>query len=191
MVRPCLCDSCGERGCCDLWDPRYRSGTEPAGRSDLRVWRVRMPAAPVRRTRPARCGTLCTVSDALPDAQPGPADDLEELVGTWLTVPDVAERLGLPLSAVRRLVEDRELLAHRVGERRVVAVPAGFLDDSGPLQALKGTFTVLADGGMSDDEILRWLHTPDPTLPVDGTPLDAIRAGFKTEVRRRAMEEAF
>jgi hypothetical protein len=26
---------------------------------------------------------------------------------------------------------------------------------------------------------------------VPGSPLDAIRAGFKTEVRRRAMEEAF
>jgi hypothetical protein len=70
-------------------------------------------------------------------------------------------------------------------------VPAGFVDSEGPLHALKGTFTVLADGGMSDEEILRWLHTRDETLPVPGTPLDAIRAGFKTEVRRRAMEEAF
>jgi excisionase family DNA binding protein len=116
---------------------------------------------------------------------------VEDLVGDWLTIPDIAERLGIPLSTVRRLVEDRELLAHRIGERRVVAVPAGFLDDDGPLHALKGTFTVLADGGMSDEEILRWLHTRDETLPVAGTPLDAIRAGFKTEVRRRAMEEAF
>jgi excisionase family DNA binding protein len=116
---------------------------------------------------------------------------VENLVGEWLTIPDVADRLGVPLSTARRLVEDRELLAHRVGERRVVAVPAGFLDDQGPLHALKGTFTVLADGGMSDEQILRWLHTPDETLPVPGTPLDAIRAGFKTEVRRRAMEEAF
>lgn len=118
-------------------------------------------------------------------------DDLEALVGSWLTIPDVAERLALPLSSVRRLVEDRELLAHRVGERRVLAVPAGFIDDEGPLHALKGTFTVLADGGMSDSEILRWLHTDDETLPVSGSPLDAIHAGFKTEVRRRAMEEAF
>ena len=120
-----------------------------------------------------------------------PQPPVEDLVGQWLTIPDVAERLGVPLSTVRRLIEDRELLAHRVGERRVVAVPAGFLDEQGPLQPLKGTFTVLADGGMSDEQILRWLHTRDETLPVPGTPLDAIRAGFKTEVRRRAMEEAF
>jgi excisionase family DNA binding protein len=137
------------------------------------------------------CGSLCCVSDATPDTGPDPVDDLEALVGAWVTIPDIAERLGLSLSSVRKLVEDRELLAHRVGERRVVSVPAGFLDDEGPLHALKGTFTVLADGGMSDTEILRWLHTPDDTLPVAGSPLDAIRAGFKTEVRRRAMEEAF
>ena len=126
-----------------------------------------------------------------PPGAPGSEPDVESLVGEWLTFPDLADRLGVPLSSVRRFVEDRELLAHRVGERRVLAVPAGFVDSEGPLHALKGTFTVLADGGMSDEEILRWLHTRDETLPVPGTPLDAIRAGFKTEVRRRAMEEAF
>ncbi len=138
-----------------------------------------------------RCGTLWTVSDAPEAPAPEPVDDVEALVGTWVTIPDIAERLGVRLVEARRLVEDRELLSHRVGERRVVAVPAGFLDAEGPLPALKGTFTVLADGGMSDVEIIRWLHTHDDTLPVPGTPLDAIRAGFKTEVRRRAMEEAF
>lgn len=125
------------------------------------------------------------------DATPRPERDVEELVPAWLSLPEVAERLGVRLADARRLVEDRELLAVRIGERRALAVPEGFLGDQGPLAALKGTFTVLADGGMDDDEIVRWLHTPDPTLPVPGTPLDAIRAGFKTEVRRRAMEEAF
>ena len=37
----------------------------------------------------------------------------------------------------------------------MVAVPAGFVGEEGPLHALKGTFTVLADGGMSDIELLR------------------------------------
>ena len=69
--------------------------------------------------------------------------------------------------------------------------PRASSTSTGPSAALRGTFTVLADGGMDDEEIVRWLHTPDPTLPVPGHPLDAIRAGFKTEVRRRAMEEAF
>ena len=115
---------------------------------------------------------------------------LQELVGDWLTVPDVAERLGVPLSTVRRMVEDRELLAARLGERRVVHVPARFLDERA-MPHLKGTFTVLGDGGMDDEDILRWLFTPDSTLPVEGAPIDALASGYKTEVRRRAMEAAF
>ncbi len=135
------------------------------------------------------CGTLARVSET--PTSPDARDDLEALVPEWLTVPDLVERLGRRLSDVRTLLEERELIAVRRGERNVVSVPAGFVDDDGPLPALRGTFTVLADGGMDDAEIIRWLHTPDDTLPVPGTPLDAIRAGFKTEVRRRAMEEAF
>jgi excisionase family DNA binding protein len=115
---------------------------------------------------------------------------LESLVGEWLTVPEVAERLGLRLSDVRRLIEDRELLAARIGERRVVKVPAKFVDERA-MPHLRGTFTVLGDVGMNDEEILRWLFTPDATLPVPGAPVDALTAGFKTEVRRRAMEQAF
>ena len=115
---------------------------------------------------------------------------LEELVGAWLTVPDIAERLGLPLSAVRRLIDDRELLAARVGERRIISVPAQFIDEA-VMHHLPGTFTVLADGGMGDEEILRWMFTSDPTLPSGGSPVDALAAGFKTEVRRRAMETAW
>ncbi len=139
------------------------------------------------RRAPAALWHAGPVSDATPD----PVPEIESLVPSWVTVPDLAERLGIRLAEARRLVEDREVIALRVGERHVLAVPEGFLGDDGPLPALKGTFTVLADGGMDDEEVVRWLHTPDPTLPVPGTPLDAIRAGFKTEVRRRAMEEAF
>jgi hypothetical protein len=116
---------------------------------------------------------------------------LEALVGEWLTVPDLAERFGVALSAARRFIADRELVATRIGERRVIAVPAKFVDESGPRPELKGTFTVLADGGMTDDDIIRWLFTPDPTLPVEGAPIDALRAGHKTEIRRRAQEHAF
>ena len=148
-----------------------------------------------RHAQRVRRGTLSLVTESspAPDQQPDPTDevDLEVLVGDWLTVPDVASATGLRLSDVRRLIEDRELLARRIGERRVVAVPAAFLQGGAPLAALKGTFTVLADGGMSDEEILRWLFTADASWPVPGAAIDAMRAGHKTEVRRRAMEEAF
>ena len=128
-------------------------------------------------------------NDSVPDA---PADDdLEQLVGKWLTVPDLGELLGLRLSDVRQLLVDRQLLGVRIGSRNVMSVPSKFVNEAGPLPELPGTFTVLADGRMTDPEILRWLFTPDATLPVQGAPIDALLAGFKTEVRRRAMEAAF
>jgi hypothetical protein len=133
-------------------------------------------------------------NDSKPDA---PADDdldnddLQELVGQWLTVPDVGERMGIRLSDVRQMIEDRQVLAVRIGHRNVLSVPAKFFNDDGPLPELPGTFTVLGDSRMSDAQILRWLFTPDDTLPVQGAPMDALLAGFKTEVRRRAMEAAY
>ena len=132
-------------------------------------------------------GPVATDSDRPDPAEP----DLDALVGEWLTVPDIAERLGVPLAAVRTMLQDREVLGVRRGERRVVSIPARFFTEAGPLPELPGTFTVLADGGMRDEEILRWLFTTDPTLPGGGAPVDALRAGFKTEIRRRAMETAF
>lgn len=133
---------------------------------------------------------------------------LESLSAEWLTMPDLAERLGMRLQDARRLLEDRDLVACRIGERGVLAVPAEFLapepDLHGripdtpaagerpvPLAALRGTITVFGDAGLRDEEIVRWLLTPDATLPAGPHPAAAIRAGFKTEVRRRAMESAW
>jgi hypothetical protein len=118
------------------------------------------------------------------------SDQVESLVGDWVTVPDIAERWGWSLARVRQAIADRELLAARTGSRQVVSVPLKFLGETGPRPELRGTFTVLADGGMDDDEILCWLFTPDETLPVDGAPIDALIAGHKTEVRRRAQVTA-
>jgi hypothetical protein len=132
-------------------------------------------------------------NDISPDINPdAPADDdLEELVGEWLTVPDIGERFGLRLSDVRQMIVDRQVLGVRIGPRNVMSVPSRFFSEAGPLPELPGTFTVLGDGRMTDAQILRWLFTPDDTLPVHGAPIDALLAGFKTEVRRRAMEAAF
>jgi hypothetical protein len=121
-------------------------------------------------------------------------NEIDDLVGTWLPLPDVAERLGLDVGKVRRLLQDRLLVAVRVGERRILSVPGALLvdgEDGGvvPLPELKGTLTVLADSGYDDEDAVRWLFTPDESLP--GTPVDALRAGRKTEVRRRAQALAF
>ncbi len=116
-------------------------------------------------------------------------DDLDALVSDWLPLPDVAERLGLDVGKVRRLLQDRCLVGARRGERNVLSVPAALIADGAPLPELRGTLTVLADSGYDDEASLRWLFTPDDSLP--GTPVDALRAGRKTEVRRRAQALAF
>jgi hypothetical protein len=116
-------------------------------------------------------------------------DDLDALVSEWLTIPDAAGRLGLDVGTVRRLLHDRYLVAARRGERDLLSVPAALLVEGTPLPELRGTLTVLADAGYDDEAALRWLFTPDESLP--GTPVDALREGRKTEVRRRAQALAF
>ena len=116
-------------------------------------------------------------------------DDLDPVVPEWLTVPDVAQVAGVDQRDVRRWLQERELVAVRRGERGVASVPASFVTPEGPLNHLRGTLSVLADAGFSDTEAIRWLHTPDDTLP--GTPIDALRANRKTEVRRRAQAMGF
>ncbi len=115
-------------------------------------------------------------------------DELDALVDGWLTLPDAAEHLGIDVGRVRRLLQDRFLVGVRRGERNVLQIPAALLAEGAPVPELRGTLIVLADAGFSDPEAVRWLFTPDDTLP--GTPLDALRAGRKTEVRRRAQASA-
>ena len=139
-----------------------------------------------------------------PSDSTDPTSDVETLVPVWLTVPDVAERTGLDAGKVQRLLQERRLVGVRRGEPRVLSVPAAFLvpahlaNPAQPttpradgtwtvLASLQGTLTLLADAGFSDEEAVAWLFTPDESLP--GTPVEALRAGRKTEVRRRAQAE--
>jgi hypothetical protein len=68
-------------------------------------------------------------------------------------------------------------------------VPALFLDGPAIVKGLPGTLTVLHDAGYSDAEAVRWLVTPDPTLP--GAPIEALRENRGTEVKRRAQALGF
>ena len=102
---------------------------------------------------------------------------------TWLTVPDIAERLDVSASQVRRMIEDRHLLATR--RDGVVSVPEVFVTDEGPLPELRGTAILLGDSGFENDEAIRWLLEPDDSLGV--APIDALLAGRKAEVRRVAQ----
>lgn len=118
-------------------------------------------------------------------------NDLETLVGSWLSVPEVAEALGLPHRTVRRMIDDGELLSARVGSNDSIGVPAAFVKDGALLPALAGTITVLRDAHLTTEESLRWLFTPDETLPVVGSPITMLQLGRKAEVRKRASELAW
>jgi hypothetical protein len=101
----------------------------------------------------------------------------------WLTVPDLVEMLGLGVSKIRRLLEDRALLARRIDG--VWYVPDLFLRDNAPLPELRGTLVVLHDSGFTDEESMDWLLGHDETLGT--SPIEALRAGRKAEVRRVAQ----
>ncbi|WP_395402956.1 Rv2175c family DNA-binding protein [Arthrobacter sp. UC242_113] len=114
---------------------------------------------------------------------------VETLVGDWLPLPDVAQLLDVSITKVHGLLDERALAALRIGERRIRSVPAAFLQDGHVVDSLKGTIVVLADAGYSDEELIGWLFTPDESLR--GRPIDALREGRKTEIRRRAQSLAW
>ena len=60
-----------------------------------------------------------------------------------------------------------------------------FLRDGAPLPELHGTANVLSDAGFSDAEALDWLLDEEESLGT--TPIAALRAGRKAEVRRVAQ----
>jgi Rv2175c C-terminal domain of unknown function len=116
------------------------------------------------------------------------APPTDAIVGDWLSIPDAADRLGLPVSRVKQLLRDRKLLAvQRPGGE--FAVPAAFLDGDQIIHGLGGTLTLLLDCGFSDTEALSWLFTADDSLP--GTPVQALAQHRRTEVNRRAQALAF
>jgi hypothetical protein len=114
---------------------------------------------------------------------------VETLVGDWLPLPDVAQLLDVSITKVHGLLDERALAALRIGERKIRSVPAAFLQDGHVVESLKGTIVVLADAGYSDEELIAWLFTPDESLR--GRPIDALREGRKTEIRRRAQSLAW
>ena len=119
-------------------------------------------------------------------AQIDPTTD--SLVGEWLSLNDVAGRLGIPAGRVKQLLRDRKLLAVNRPDGKT-AVPAAFIDGEQVVKGLPGTLTLLFDCGFDETEALRWLFTADETLP--GTPIDAIVKHRGTEVNRRAQALAF
>ncbi len=105
----------------------------------------------------------------------------------WLPLPDVAERLQIPVTRVRQLIRDHKLLAER--REGVLYVPDVFIADGHVLKGLPGLLTLLRDAGFEDAEAMRWMFTEDPSLP--GTPVEALTGNRGREVHRRAQALAF
>ncbi|WHF24798.1 Rv2175c family DNA-binding protein [Kocuria rhizophila] len=109
---------------------------------------------------------------------------LDALVGEWTHLPDIAEAMDIQITGCT--VDGRRLpLEVRRPEDRVRVVPAAFMDGSHPVDSLKGTVAVLRDAAYTDAQAIRWPVHAGRSPP--GRPIDALRRGQKTEVRRPAQ----
>ena len=119
----------------------------------------------------------------------GAVNTLDDLLAgeDLLSLPAVAEMLGVPVTKVHDLVNARKLVLYRKDGRK--AVPALLFADGEMSKFITGAITVLFDGGFSEEEILSYLFTEDDSLP--GRPIDALHGHGAREVIRRAQAMAF
>jgi hypothetical protein len=115
--------------------------------------------------------------------------DLGTLVGEWLDWAAAAKELGVSVSKIRQWIKEDQLAAAVPVEGAGQKVPAELLMDGEIAKGVPGVLTVLRDGGYDQRDALRWLFTPDETLP--GRPIDALRENRGAEVKRRAQAMAF
>ena len=105
-----------------------------------------------------------------------------------LSMQQVADKLGLPITRAYDLLQDRKFIVWDSPEGK--RVPLAFFNDKGSIaKHVTGVITVLTDGGYDDEEILRHLFTADDSLP--GRPIDALHGHLAREVIRRAQASAF
>jgi hypothetical protein len=106
---------------------------------------------------------------------------------TYVSVPDIANRLDLPVTKVHQLIRDGQLIAQRLDG--ILRIPAEFVADGLVVKGLPATLTLLRDNGYRDDEIVAWLFHADDSLP--GSPIAALRENRGREVHRRAHVAGF
>lgn len=107
---------------------------------------------------------------------------LENVAG-WITVPDAAELLNIPVGRVRRLIEEHHLIGRKIDG--VMQIPSEIIIEGEPLPSLPGTMIVLLDSGLDYESAFDWLFTFEDSLP--GTPMEFLLKGHKSAVRRAAM----
>lgn len=115
--------------------------------------------------------------------------ELVELSAEWLTIGDLAVRLGQRPSRIKDLIRERKLVVVEVGDPPRPSVPTEFVQDGELIKGLSGALTVLADAGYSPEQAIAWLLTENDLLP--GRPVDYMAAGRHTAVKRLALTLAF
>ena len=115
--------------------------------------------------------------------------ELDELTANWLTLPELADALAVPVAKVRQLIREGRLVVVERGQPPVKQVPAEFVADGQLVKGLAGALTVLRDAGYDDVQAMRWLLTEDEAIP--GRPVDLMAQGRDTAVKRRAQVLAF
>ncbi|MCX8529110.1 MAG: Rv2175c family DNA-binding protein [Rhodoluna sp.] len=108
-------------------------------------------------------------------------------VDEWLTVPEVAERLNIPMGKVRRYIEEHVLFSVRFDG--VQKIPAHLIESGEPLPSLRGTILVLIDAGFDADTAAEWLYRVEDSI--GRKPIELLLEGRKSEVRRVAQSLAF
>jgi excisionase family DNA binding protein len=108
-------------------------------------------------------------------------------ITNWLTIPEAGELLGIVPGKVRRLIEEHHLIAIKADG--VQRIPAEIIINGEPLPSLRGTIVLLLDSGFTLGGAIKWLYTVEDSLAT--TPMAALIAGRKTEVRRVAQSLAF
>lgn len=105
----------------------------------------------------------------------------------YFTIADLVERWNTTPGRLHRLIEESTLGAVRV--EGVLRVPAEFIIDDEPLHSLRGTLLALHDAGFSTDEAIAWVLNDNDEL--GERPVEALRAGRKSAVRRATQSLAF
>lgn len=94
---------------------------------------------------------------------------------------------------MRSLVKDGSLPAIKPNADTPLRIAEPFMQNEqgevGILESLKGTVTLLLDGGYALEEAVTWLLSVEESL--GQSPVAALQAGRKHEVRRIAAARAF
>ncbi|WKD58981.1 Rv2175c family DNA-binding protein [Corynebacterium caspium] len=111
-----------------------------------------------------------------------PADE------SLMTLPAAAERLEVPITRLMDMLNAGTIIAVDTPEGR--RIPELFFGRRRTFaKRVLGVISLLHDGGYSDSEIIKFLFTPDDSLP--GRPIDALHGHLAREVLRRAQAMMF